>query len=54
MLLEQAAAEELLLAREDALARMRQSGVAVVDVPARAMATAVVNRYLELKARSAL
>jgi uncharacterized protein (DUF58 family) len=51
---ETAAAEELLLAREDALARMRQTGVAVVDVPARVMAAAVVNRYLELKARSAI
>jgi uncharacterized protein (DUF58 family) len=53
-LYETAASEELLLAREDALARMRQTGVAVLDVPAHAMSAAVVNRYLELKARSAL
>jgi uncharacterized protein (DUF58 family) len=53
-LYETAAAEELLLAREDALARMRQAGVSVVDTPARSMAAAVVNRYLELKARSAI
>ena len=49
-----AAAEELLLAREDALARMRRSGVAVLDVSARAMTAAVVNQYLAIKARGAL
>jgi uncharacterized protein (DUF58 family) len=46
-----AAAEELVLEREEALARMRRAGVTVLDVPAQQMATAVVNRYLEIKAR---
>ncbi len=47
----QAAAEELLLEREQALATMRQSGVHVLDVPPSRLAPAVVDRYLELKAR---
>jgi uncharacterized protein (DUF58 family) len=49
-----AAAEELLSAREEALARMRRSGVDVVDVAPAGMTAAVVNRYLEIKARGAL
>ena len=49
-----AAAEELLLARADALERMRRAGVAVVDVSPRAMTAAVVNRYLEVKGRGTL
>lgn len=53
-LYESAAAEELLLSREEALGRMRQAGVAVVDVSPREMTTAVINRYLEVKSRSAL
>jgi uncharacterized protein (DUF58 family) len=53
-LYESAAAEELLGAREGALARMRQAGVAVLDVPADAMTAGVVNRYLALKARGAV
>jgi uncharacterized protein (DUF58 family) len=53
-LYESSAAEELLGGREDALARMRRAGVAVVDVSPKAMTAAVVNRYLELKARGAL
>ena len=53
-LYESAAAEELLLAREEALGRMRRAGVAVVDVSPQGMTTAVVNRYLEVKSRSAL
>ena len=53
-LYEAAAAEELLSAREEALARMRRAGVAVVDVSPHAMTAAVVNRYLELKAREAV
>ncbi|HEU4565392.1 MAG TPA: DUF58 domain-containing protein [Gemmatimonadaceae bacterium] len=53
-LYESAAAEELLLARDDALARMRHAGVSVLDVPVEAMTAAVVNRYLELKARAAV
>jgi uncharacterized protein (DUF58 family) len=46
-----AAAEELVQEREEALARMRRAGVAVLDVSASQMAAAVVNRYLEIKAR---
>lgn len=49
-----AAAEEMLTARELALARMRAAGVSVVNVPPTAMTAAVVNRYLDIKARSAL
>ena len=51
---ERAAAEELLSAREDALQRMRQAGVSVIDVRPQAMTAAVVNRYLELKGRGAV
>lgn len=46
-----AAAEELVQERDEALVRMRRAGVAVLDVSASQMATAVVNRYLEIKAR---
>jgi uncharacterized protein (DUF58 family) len=53
-LFEHAAAEELLLEREEALARMRRAGVSVLDVSPRVMTAAVVNRYLALKARAAL
>ena len=49
-----AAAEELVQEREEALARMRRVGVTVLDVTAPHMATAVVNRYLEIKARGLL
>ncbi|MEX2283819.1 MAG: DUF58 domain-containing protein [Gemmatimonadota bacterium] len=49
-----AAAEELLLDREEALARMRQAGVSVLDVSPKVMTAAVVNRYLAIKARAAL
>jgi uncharacterized protein (DUF58 family) len=49
-----AAAEELVQEREEALARMRRAGVTVLDVTAPQMATAVVNRYLEIKARGLL
>jgi uncharacterized protein (DUF58 family) len=53
-LFESAAAEELLQEREEALARMRRSGVSVLDVSPRIMTAAVVNRYLAIKARAAL
>jgi uncharacterized protein (DUF58 family) len=53
-LYESAAAEELLLERNEALARMRQAGVSVLDVSPRVMTAAVVNRYLAIKARAAL
>lgn len=49
-----AAAEELVLAREEALQRMRGSGVNVIDVPAHAVSASVVDRYLEIKARGAI
>ncbi len=49
-----AAAEELVSAREAALQRMRQAGVSVVDTSPQRMAAAVVNRYLEIKARALL
>jgi len=49
-----AAAEELVREREEALARMRSAGIAVLDVSPTRMATAVVNRYLEIKARGLL
>ena len=49
-----AAAEELVQERDEALVRMRRAGVAVLDVSASQMATAVVNRYLEIKARGIL
>jgi uncharacterized protein (DUF58 family) len=53
-LYERAAAEELLQARDEALLRMRRSGVSVLDVAPEAMTAAVINRYLELKARASL
>lgn len=49
-----AAAEELLTAREGALAQMRQAGALVLDVEARRASGAVVERYLELKRRGRL
>lgn len=53
-LYESAAAEELLTARDDALWRMRRSGVSVVDVSPQKMTAAVINRYLELKGRAVI
>jgi uncharacterized protein (DUF58 family) len=51
---ERAAAEELLSAREEALADMRSKGVLVLDIsPARA-AEAVVQQYTQLKRRGML
>jgi len=49
-----AAAEELLLAREEALAEMRRRGVLVLDVPAAGAAKAVVQQYELLKRRGLL
>ncbi|HEX6251390.1 MAG TPA: DUF58 domain-containing protein [Gemmatimonadaceae bacterium] len=49
-----AAAEELVLAREEALHRMRRAGVTVVDVPSGSVSAAVVDRYLEIKGRGSL
>jgi len=53
-LYEAAAAEELIIARAEALERMRGAGVTVLDVSPSNMTAAVVNRYLEIKARGAL
>jgi uncharacterized protein (DUF58 family) len=51
---ERAAAEELLGAREAALAEMRGKGVMVLDVPPAAAGEAVVARYHQLKRRGLL
>jgi uncharacterized protein (DUF58 family) len=53
-LYESAAAEELVLARGEALQRMRMAHVSVVDVSPSRMTAAVVNRYLEIKSRGEL
>ena len=53
-LYEAAAAEELVVARDEALRGMRQSGVDVLDTSPRIMTAAVINRYLEIKARASL
>ena len=53
-LYESAAAEELTAARAEAIERMRAAGVTVLDVSPSGMTAAVVNRYLEIKARGAL
>lgn len=49
-----AAAEELLMARGEALAGMRRSGAVVLDVPPERASRAVVEQYLELKRRGRL
>ena len=49
-----AAAEEMLWARASALANMRRSGALVADVDPDAVASDVVNRYLDVKYRSLL
>ncbi|MEO7038904.1 MAG: DUF58 domain-containing protein [Candidatus Elarobacter sp.] len=48
------AAEELLSARNEAIIRMRRAGVSVLDVSPKRLASAVVNYYLELKARGSV
>jgi uncharacterized protein (DUF58 family) len=53
-LFESAAAEELVAAREEALLRMRRAGVQVLDVSPAEMTPAVINSYLEIKARGSL
>jgi uncharacterized protein (DUF58 family) len=53
-LFESAAAEELVTAREEALLRMRRAGVQVLDVSPAEMTPAVINGYLEIKARGSL
>jgi uncharacterized protein (DUF58 family) len=49
-----AAAEELLAARDDALAAMQAQGVIVVDVPPAGASQAIVERYTQLKRRGVI
>ncbi|HEX2450255.1 MAG TPA: DUF58 domain-containing protein [Gemmatimonadales bacterium] len=51
---ERAAAEELLRARDDALADMRRRGILVLDVSPAGAADAVVEQYEQLKRRGVL
>jgi uncharacterized protein (DUF58 family) len=51
---ERAAAEELLIAREEALGEMRRKGVLTLDVAPRRAAEAVVEQYTQLKRRGLL
>ena len=51
---ERAAAEELTLARDDALGAMRRQGVVVLDVLPSAAGEMVVERYNQLKRRGLL
>ena len=51
---ERAAAEELLQAREEALAEMRGRGVLVLDVQPSGASAAVVEQYNRLKRRGVL
>ena len=51
---ERAAAEELLLAREEALIEMRRRGILVLDVAPAGAADAVVERYHQLKRRGVI
>lgn len=53
-LYERTVAEELLEERRLVLERLAQRGVMTVDVPAEKLNMAVINRYLELKARHLL
>jgi len=49
-----AAAEELIRARHEALAGMRQTGALVLDVHPEQASRAVVDRYLALKRKGRL
>ena len=51
---ERAAAEELLIAREEALTAVRRRGVLVLDVPPARASEAVVDQYTQLKRRGVL
>jgi len=51
-LYERSVAEALLEERQLALERLQQRGVLTLDAPADQMSIALINRYLELKARS--
>ena len=49
-----AAAEELVMTRDEALRAMRQTGIDVIDTSPKVMTAVVINRYLEIKARASL
>ena len=51
---DRAAAEELLIAREEALAAVRRRGVLVLDVPPDRASDAVVEQYTQLKRKGVL
>jgi uncharacterized protein (DUF58 family) len=53
-LYEKAMAMKMLHSRAQALEELRQRGVGILDVEARELTVATVNRYLDLKARMAL
>ena len=53
-LYERTAAEQALDERALAVERLRSNGVSTLDVPADELSVAVINRYLELKARTQL
>jgi uncharacterized protein (DUF58 family) len=47
-------AQRMLGERENALEKLRASGVGIIDVEANELTVATVNRYLNLKSRGAL
>lgn len=49
-----ASASQLLSERENALAELQKKGVLILDVPPEQLSVAVVNKYLQLKAKSML
>jgi uncharacterized protein (DUF58 family) len=51
---QQSVAEELLLQREEALARITQLGGLALDVPAGQLSLQLVNQYLAVKERGLL
>jgi uncharacterized protein (DUF58 family) len=51
---QQGVAEEILHQREEALSRIRHAGGLALDVPARQLSIALVNKYLEVKERGLL
>jgi uncharacterized protein (DUF58 family) len=51
---EKAMAMKMLHSRSQALEELRQRGVGILDVEARELTVATVNRYLDIKARAAL
>ena len=51
---QRAAASQLLDERQVTLDHLRRQGVLTLDVPANQLSIAVINRYLELKAKTLL